>query len=120
MLEVIKKYVSKPIFVLQKRFSKNLLLFMKLKPILTLDKPIYVGFSIHDLRKLLLYEFHHKSIKIKFRASLLFTDTDSLVYEIKTVEVYEIFMRIKICLILEIIHEIQSFLILLIKKFLIK
>ena len=38
-----------------------------------------------------MYEFHYKYIKIKFDAKLLFTDTDSLVYEIKTEDVYEDF-----------------------------
>ena len=38
-----------------------------------------------------MYEFHYKYIKNKFDAKLLFTDTDSLVYEIKTEDVYEDF-----------------------------
>ena len=38
-----------------------------------------------------MYEFHYKYIKIKYNAKLLFTDTDSLVYEIKTDDVYEDF-----------------------------
>ena len=38
-----------------------------------------------------MYEFHCKYIKSKFDAKLLFTDTDSLVYEIKTEDVYEDF-----------------------------
>ena len=41
-----------------------------------------------------MYELHHKYIKRKYNAKLLFTDTDSLIYEIKT-DVYEIFMRKK-------------------------
>ena len=40
-------------------------------------------------------EFHHKDIKSKFDAKLLFTDTDSLAYEIKTEDVYEDFYKYK-------------------------
>ena len=67
----------------------------EIKPVLTLNKPIYVGFSILNLSKLLMYEFHYKCIKSKFNAKLLFTDTDSLVYEIKTEDVYEDFYQDK-------------------------
>ena len=42
-----------------------------------------------------MYEFHYKYIKSKFDAKLLFTDTDSLVYEIKTEDVYEDFYQDK-------------------------
>ena len=38
-----------------------------------------------------MYEFHYKYIKNKFDAKMLFTDMDSLVYEIKTKDVYEDF-----------------------------
>ena len=49
---------------------------------MTLNRRIYVGFSILDLSKL---------FKSKFDAKLLFTDTDSFVYEIETEDVYEDF-----------------------------
>ena len=86
-----KKYVSKPSPVSQKIFSENFVAIHEFKPVLTLNKPIYVGFSILYLSKLLMYKFHYNYIKTKYKncAKLLFTDTDSLVYEIKTNDVYE-------------------------------
>ena len=88
------RYASRPSFISQKIFSKILLLFI-IKPVLTFNKPIYVGFSILDLSELLMYEFHYKHIINKFDAKLLFTDTDSLVYEIKRKTVYKDFYQDK-------------------------
>ena len=87
--------ISKPSFLSQKTFSKNFVAIHEIKPVLILNKPINVGFSILDLSKLLMYEFHYKDIKSKFDAKLLFTDTDSLVYEIKTEDVYKNFYQDK-------------------------
>ena len=42
-----------------------------------------------------MYEFHYKCIKSKFDGKLLLTDLDSLVYEIKTEDVYEDFYQDK-------------------------
>ena len=98
MINNAKDYVrciSKPRFASQKVFSKNFVAIHEIKPVLTLNKPIYVGFSILDLSKLLMYEFHCKCIKNKFDAKLLFTDTDTLVYEIKTGDAYEDFYQDK-------------------------
>ena len=77
------KCVSKPTFVSQKKFSKNLVTIHKIKPVLVLNKPIYVGFSILELSKLLMYDFHYRYFKNKYNTTLLFTDSDSLVYKIK-------------------------------------
>ena len=87
--------ICKPSFVSQKIFSKNFVAIHEKKLVLTLNKPIYAGFSILDLSKLLMYEFHYKYIKRIFHAKLLFTDTDSLVCEIKTKDVYEDFYQDK-------------------------
>ena len=83
------KHISKQSFVSQKMLSKNLVTVHEIKPVLTLNKPIYVGFSILDLSKYLIYEFHYKYIKSKYDANLLFTDTDSVVYEIKREDDYK-------------------------------
>ena len=83
------KYTSKPSFVSQKIFSKTFVAIREIKPVLTPDKPIYVGFSILDLSKLLMCEFRYCYIKRKYNANLLFSDTDSLVHEIATDNVYE-------------------------------
>ena len=90
-----KKYVSKPSFVSQKLFSKDLVVMHKIKPVWTLDKPIYVGFSVLDLSKIFIYDYHYNYSKRKFDAKLLFTDTDSLTYEIKTEDIYEDFYKDK-------------------------
>ena len=57
----------------------------------TLNKPIYLGQSILDLSKTLMYDFHYDYVKPKYgdNARLLFTETDSLCYEIKTENFYE-------------------------------
>ena len=73
MVNNAKEYVrciSKPSFVSQKIFSKNFVAIHEIKPALTLNKPDYVGFSILDLSKLLMYEFHYKYIKSKFDAKV--------------------------------------------------
>ena len=73
-----RKFVSRPSFVSQKIFNTNLVAIHEIKPVLTLDKPIYVGFSILDLSKLSMYELHYKYIGTKYsnRTKLLFTDTE--------------------------------------------
>ena len=48
-----------------------------------------VGFCNLELSKLFMYKFHYDYVKNKFDAKLLFTDTDSVVYEIKDKDMYE-------------------------------
>ena len=57
--------------------------------VLTLSKPIYVGFTVLELSKLFMHKFHYEYVCNKFDAKLLLTDTGSLVYEIKDKDVYE-------------------------------
>ena len=60
-----KKWVSRPSFVSQKIFSNTFVAIHEIKPVLTLDKPIYVGFSVLYVSRLLMYEFHYKHIRVK-------------------------------------------------------
>ena len=83
------KYTSRPTHITHKIFEKNYAAIHKIKPVLTLNKEIYVGFSVLELRKWLMYDFQYNLIKKHFDAELLFTDTDSLTYEIKSEDVYE-------------------------------
>ena len=55
------------------------------------NKPVYLGMSILDLSKSLMYDIHYNYIKTKYRdkVKLLFTDTDSLAYEIATKDFYK-------------------------------
>ena len=59
-----------------------------------LNKPIYVGMSVLDISKIKLYEFHYGLMRqqLQDRCKLLYTDTDSLIYEIQGVNAYE-FMK---------------------------
>ena len=81
----------------------------EIKPVLKLDKPIYVGFSVLELSKLFMYDFHYNYVKRKYNTKLLLTDTDNLVYEIKTDDVYEAFYKDKHFLNLSNYPKIQFF-----------
>jgi hypothetical protein len=87
------KLSASPMFVSQKIFNENLVAVKKIKESLTLNKPAYVSMCILELSKTLMYDFHYNYIKKKYgdQARLLFTDTDSLMYEIKAEDVYEDF-----------------------------
>ena len=93
----LDKLSSKPTFVSSKIFNENLMAVHKVKETLTLNRPAYVGMCILDLSKTLMYDFHYNHIKKKYnnRARLLFTDTDSLTYEIEAEDVYKDFWNDK-------------------------
>ena len=87
------KMAAKPTYVSSKIFNEDLVAVHKIKETRTLNKPAYVGMCILDLSKVLMYDFHYNYIKNKYndKAKLLFTDTDSLTYEIETEDVYQDF-----------------------------
>ena len=56
-----------------------------------MNKPIYLGMSILDISKIIMYEFWYDYIKPKYgdRAKLCYTDTDSFAVYIKTEDFFE-------------------------------
>ena len=93
----LDKLTSKPTLVSSKIFNENLMAAHKIKETLTLNRPAHVGMCILDLSKMLMYNFHYNYIKKKYgnRPRLLFTDTDSLTYEIEAEDVYKNFWNDK-------------------------
>ena len=89
------KYTSRPTYVTHKLLDEGYAAIHEIKPVLVLNKPIYVGFTVLDLSKWMMYDFHYNFIKKSFNTELLLTDTDSLTYEIKSENVYEDFFKWK-------------------------
>ena len=89
--EKFLKLASKPNYHSCTIFSENLVAVHMKRTKLVLNKPMYLGMSILDISKNLMYDFHYNYIKPKYgdKSKLLFTDTDSLCYEIRTNDVYE-------------------------------
>ena len=85
------KFISKPSYQHRTIFCDNLAAIHMKKTHLVFNKPVYLGMCILDLSKTLMYEFHYNYIKPKYgeKAKLLFTDTDSLMYEIETNDFYK-------------------------------
>ena len=89
--KAIKK-IRSPYYKSCKIFNKDLCFIEKYRKCVELYKPTYIGFSVLDLSKLLMYQFHYDYIIKKYgpeKARLLFTDTDSLTYHIKTDDIYK-------------------------------
>src|SRR5277367_1344989 len=87
----LAKVMNKPWVNQIKIIHPRLALVEVVKENVRLDKPIYVGSTILDLSKLVMYKFHYEYIVEKYKENqkLLFTDTDSLCYEIHTRDIYE-------------------------------
>ena len=83
--------------MLHKIFDDELVAARKNKVTLTFNKPAYIGMFILELNKVLMYKFHYDYIKNKHgnNSRLLFTNTDTLMYEIKIEDLYEDFSNDK-------------------------
>ena len=69
----------------------DLVVMLNAVPNLELNKPVYIGFSVLDLSKLHMYKFHYEKTLSRYEdnVKLCFTDTDSLLYEIEAVDIFQ-------------------------------
>ena len=87
--KVALKRIAKPNFKCVKIFREDLVGIHMVKPVLAMNRPIQVGFAILDLSKYLMYDFHYNTWMKKFlNSTLLFTDTDSLAYDVVGHDLY--------------------------------
>ena len=89
---ILRKRVAKPNFCRCNPITDCLTVVQCKVATLTLNRPIYVGFSVLELLKLDMYDFHYNHMCVQYpRANqlrLLFTDTDSLAYDVQTDDIY--------------------------------
>ena len=86
-----KRLVSEPNYHLHKTFSDHLMAIEMKKTRVKMNKPLYLGMSILDISKMLMYKFWYNYFKPKYRdrAKPCYTDTDSFVIYIITEDFFE-------------------------------
>ena len=81
----VKRFVAKPQYNQHVIYEEDMAAIQLKKTLVHLNKPRYVGMSILDISKLIMYQYHYEYMMIKYPGSkLLFTDTDSFCYWIPT------------------------------------
>ena len=86
-----KRLVSKPQYHSHKIFSDHLMAIKMKKIRVKMVKPLYLGMSILDISKTLMYEFWYDYVKPKYKdkAKLCCMDTDSFAINIFTKDFFE-------------------------------
>jgi len=82
----LSKLTSKPQFKGFTIFNKNLVSVDSYQTVVCLNRPVFSGFSILEISKRKMLSFHYDVMLPHFgdRIKLIFTDTDSFAYEIKS------------------------------------
>jgi len=83
----VKKCIRKPTCKRFEIINNDLVMILMTKQKLLMNKPIYAGMAILDIAKTVVYQFHYHYMVSKYspdRCKLLFTDTDSLTYKVRT------------------------------------
>ena len=85
------KLVSEPKYHTINLISENLSIIEMKKTKVKMNKPIYLGLSILEISKILMYEFWYDSMKPKYNDNvrLCYMDTDSFVMHVKTNDFYK-------------------------------
>ena len=85
------KLVSEPNYHTTKQFSENLIAIEMKNAKVKMNKPLYLGMSILEISKTLMYEFWYDCLKSKYndKAKLCYIDTDNVVVNIFTEGVFE-------------------------------
>ena len=109
--EKLRRLIASPSFNRANIFDDGLTAIHMHKSKLVLNRPIFVGMSVLDISKTLMYDFcYNKLLKQHGKnVNLLYTDTDSLLLEIKTEKVYKDMQKILRNMTLQISQKIISF-----------
>ena len=85
------KLVSESNYHTTKHFSENLIAIEMKKTKIKMNKPLYLGASILDISKTLMYKFWYDYLKPKYndKVKLCYMDTDSFIISIKTEDFYK-------------------------------
>ena len=85
------KLVSEPNYHTMKLISENLSIIEMKKVKMKMKKLIYLGLSILEISKIIMYEFWYDYMKKKYgdMVKLCYMDTDSLIMNIKTEDFYK-------------------------------
>ena len=83
--------VSEPNYHITKWFSEKLLAIQMKKTKVKMNKPVYLGLSILEISKTLMYEFWYDYMKPKYddNIKLCYMDTDSFIMHIKIEDFYK-------------------------------
>ncbi|KAE9533985.1 hypothetical protein AGLY_008721 [Aphis glycines] len=86
----LQKLINKTTFKHCTRYSDTLSAVTLENKIIKFDKPIYIGFTVLNISKTLMYDYHYNVMQRHYgeHIKLMYTDTDSLVYHIITDEFY--------------------------------
>ena len=89
--EKLQKLISHPLIARATVFGESLAGIQMHKDSIMMNRPVFTGMCVLDLSKTLMYEFYYFHLDYKYgpRCQLLYTDTDSLLLEIKTEDVYK-------------------------------